>query len=175
MDTAVWEPTPTLVTERLRLRPYSDDAEDRAFFQGLFSDPTVMTHLDGALDAGSASGVFDRVLDLTRRRAFWLWGIESRETGSLVGHAEVKPNDEIDAVEVVYMLEAASWGRGLATEDAHELVGVAADQVARPVAATVQPANAASRAVLRRVGLWYDGERTSDGLEVHRLPAGQDM
>jgi ribosomal-protein-alanine N-acetyltransferase len=75
----------------------------------------------------------------------------------VVGIGEVKRVTGTCA-EIAYAVHVAHWGRGFATQIARLLLGVAfADPVVERVQGTCDPRNLASAAVLRHVGLLYEG------------------
>ena len=68
-------------------------------------------------------------------------------------------------MEIGYTLARDAWGRGYATEAAMALVEHARTALSGRAGrcATVDPANAASRHVLEKVGMTADGERIAYG------------
>jgi RimJ/RimL family protein N-acetyltransferase len=94
-----------------------------------------------------------------RRYGFGPWVFHARETGEALGgaalrHVEIEGRAE---VEVGYRVAAAWWGRGIATEMASALVGVARDRLRLPeIVAFTLPENLASRRVMEKVGFTYD-------------------
>ena len=96
-----------------------------------------------------------------------------RETGRVVarGGFHAPPDDE-GAVEIGYRVHPAWRGQGIATELAAGLVDWAREQGAQRCLASVAPGNAASLAVIARLGFVHTGEQVDeiDGLElVHTL------
>jgi ribosomal-protein-alanine N-acetyltransferase len=88
------------------------------------------------------------------RDGFGLWIIEDRESGDFVGMCGLAAVEGHDLVEVLYSLEPAVWGKGLATESAEAVLryaftGVGLDMVVGGVA---EP-NVASRRVLEHLGM----------------------
>jgi RimJ/RimL family protein N-acetyltransferase len=82
-----------------------------------------------------------------------------RETGRCLGGASLSPLDGDPGVqELGYALAEDAWGQGFATEAARALVDVAFEhRAARRVVARVFVGNAASEAVLRKVGFELEG------------------
>lgn len=75
----------------------------------------------------------------------------------VVGIGEVKRVTGTCA-EIAYAVHVEQWGRGLASQIARLLLGVAfADPVVERVQGTCDPRNLASSAVLRNAGLLYEG------------------
>lgn len=76
---------------------------------------------------------------------------------NVVGIGEVKRVTGTCA-EIGYAVHVEQWGRGFATQIARLLLGVAfADPAVERVQGTCDPRNLASAAVLRNVGLMYEG------------------
>lgn len=140
--------TPVLTTKRLLLRRYAES--DRGFAIALFGDAEVFKHAAGGhLDAAKASALFDKIFPVYRDGRFAIWLVE--ENGIPVGHAELKPREGEDGLEVVYFLARAAQGRGLGTEllEAVSEFGLA---VSSRLLATVHPDNARSMKLLAKCG-----------------------
>jgi ribosomal-protein-alanine N-acetyltransferase len=91
-----------------------------------------------------------------------------RETGEVVGRGGFHaPPDEAGTVEIGYRVLPQWQGRGLATELAGGLIDWGREQGAARCLATTVPENAASQAVLARLGFVRTGEQMDevDGLE----------
>jgi RimJ/RimL family protein N-acetyltransferase len=151
----------TLTTERLVLRPYDRGDEDGIV--ALLTDPDVMQFVgDGVFAPDRAHRVFAKVFDLYRRGAWGIWAVAERDTGRLVGSAEIKPRPN-DDWEIVYILGRDAWGRGYATELGRELVRFGFERLALDrVTATVDYANAVSIRVLEKLGMRQIGEESDD-------------
>jgi RimJ/RimL family protein N-acetyltransferase len=103
----------------------------------------------------------DAVEGLRRYRAHWdergygLWAAEERESGRFVGriglsHHRLWPQD----VEVGWSLDPAVWGRGYATEGGAAALAHAFGELGvERVVSLVHPENAASIAVMGRLGI----------------------
>ena len=96
-----------------------------------------------------------------------------RERGIVVARCGFHaPPDADGTVEIGYRVAPAWRGQGLATELATGLLDWARDQGAVRCLASVSPGNAASLAIVRRLGFVQTGEQMDevDGLElVHTL------
>jgi RimJ/RimL family protein N-acetyltransferase len=151
----------TLTTERLVLRP--DDRGDETEIVALLTDPEVMRFVgDGPFEPDRARRVFDKVFALYDRGAWGIWAVAERETGRLVGSAEIKPRPN-DEWEIVYVLARSVWGRGYATELGRELVRFGFERLALDrVTATVDYANAVSIRVLEKLGMRQIGEEADE-------------
>ena len=153
--------TERLVGERLR-------EEHFAYQRALDSDPDVMATLGGVRSENESLELLRSGLDHWDRHGFGPWVFHARETGETVGGAALRRAHVggRDEVELGYRVAAAWWGRGIATEMASALVGVARDRLglAELVAFTL-PDNLASRRVMEKVGFTYERD-----IEWARLP-----
>lgn len=80
-----------------------------------------------------------------------------RAVGPVVGAVEVNRVDQ-HVVELGWVLRRDHWGRGLATSAARQVAAIAFGELdAHRVAATCDPRNAASAAVIARLGMTWEG------------------
>ncbi|HVF55237.1 MAG TPA: GNAT family N-acetyltransferase [Pyrinomonadaceae bacterium] len=158
----------SLETERLILRQYN--FADRAASAALFTDPEVMKFVgDGVRSRGEADRLFERIFtDVYAPRAFDVWAVISKPDGAFVGHAEIKPRKDALAApgdfEIIYVLNKAHWGRGLATELARRILQYGFMELKlNRIHATVDPENVASIRVLEKLKMVYEGEFEDEG------------
>jgi RimJ/RimL family protein N-acetyltransferase len=152
-------PQQTLCTERLTLVPLAD--EHLEWEVELDSDPDVMRHL-----SGRASTREEVEVGHARRMAavqkvdglgFWVGMAGNEFVGWWIlqpAHGPDQP-DDLGVADLGYRLRR-HWRKGFASEGARELVRYSFDDVGlnRIIAQTIA-VNAASRAVMERVGLTY--------------------
>lgn len=153
--------TKPLHTERLLLEPYVPKDEDG--FVALFQDTRVSRWMgDGPAAEADDRAMFGRIFTkVYARDLFDVWAV--REGGRLVGHAEIKHTDDVDGHEIIYALTPEVWGRGLGRELAEALVAYGFGTLGLDeVHATVAAPNAASLALLERVGFAYTRDVTED-------------
>ncbi|WP_018253264.1 GNAT family N-acetyltransferase [Salinispora mooreana] len=159
----------TIVSDRLRLRPWRD--EDADFLLDLESrwdvvrflgpQPTTMNDRERALAS------------IARRRAIddpvhGIWAITTAADGRLVGNLLLKPillsagepAGGQTEVEIGWHLHPDSWGHGYATEAAAAGLADAFSQGLTRVIAVTHPDNRASQAVCRRLGMTHLGRTT---------------
>lgn len=85
-----------------------------------------------------------------------VWAADSPALG-VIGMGELKRSSKTCA-EIAYAVHVEHWGHGLGTEIAGQLCAMAfADPAVERVQGTCDPRNHASAAVLRHVGLVYEG------------------
>ncbi len=142
-----------LQTERLVLRRFA--LGDVSAVLRLSADPSVHSVAAelGSNERGARRYLEGQIaLDEFEPGALFDLAIERREDGELIGMATVVRTEP--SVEIGYALHSDARGRGYATETAGALVSLSFTEFGTPkVRAQVAPENAASRAVLERVGL----------------------
>lgn len=152
-------PTPILTTNRLTLRPLTMD--DAADLFAVFSDPAVVRYWSAEpwTSVADAETMIGQALDGYRDQSEVRFGIELAETGVLIGTVglhHVFPQNR--RCEIGYALASAHWGKGYACE----ALGAALDYGFHElrlnrVEADIDPRNAASAAVLERMGFRKEG------------------
>jgi [ribosomal protein S5]-alanine N-acetyltransferase len=150
-------------TARLLLRPFR--AGDLPAYTAIRSDPETARYLPGGTaGASEAPERARRTIDAWGKGA-WAdggyapWAVEDIENGGrLIGHLGLRRLPEIGETELLYLLERAAWGRGLATEGARAAIAFARDRLGLAhLVALALPENAASIAVMRRCGFAHEG------------------
>ncbi len=142
-----------LTTERLVLRPVT--AHDHAVLMAHWILPDVRRYLfDG--EALSPAEVAETIEDSVQDFAaggYGIWIIQEEHGTALVGTTGLRPLDDL-GLEIFYSLTPGSWGKGYATEAARAVVEHALGPLGLPeVLAEVDEGNAASIAVVRRLGM----------------------
>ncbi len=149
-------------TQRLRGRRPTEDDEPR--YRDLFFTPEVAAWLRPPPLAPFTLDDPARGLhaDLRRFRndGFGFAILESTADGSFLGRGglAITAVEGVRAVEIGWALLPAHWGRGLATEMARGGLAWAWDLGLPEVVAFTVPDNVASRRVMEKVGMAYEGE-----------------
>ncbi|MFH9725642.1 GNAT family N-acetyltransferase [Streptomyces sp. NPDC017254] len=159
---------PTLRTERLLFEPYVPADEDA--FTALFQDPRVARWMgDGPVPEEDDRALFGRIFSkVYAQDLFAVWAV--RRDGLLVGHAEIKPTEQVGGHEIVYAIAPAAWGAGLGTEVAEALVAYGFDTLGLPaVHATVAEPNTASLVLLGRIGFTHVRDLTEEDGSTTRV------
>ena len=142
-----------LSTERLVLRPVM--ADDHAAVLAHWTQPDVRRFLfDGAALSGVevAETIEESIGDFAAR-GFGVWLIELGSATGLIGTAGLRPLGS-SGLEIFYSLAPGAWGHGYATEAARAVVEYGLGPLGLPeVLAEVDEGNAASVAVVRRLGM----------------------
>jgi ribosomal-protein-alanine N-acetyltransferase len=148
-------PAERMETERLELRALTiGDAP------GVFSysrDPEVSRYTLWAAHE-SLERVREFLAMLLRPEAL-SWAIRPKGQAELIGIVFLHSlNRHHRKAEIAFNLGRASWGRGFATEAARAAVGFGFARLSlNRIEATCMPSNAASRAVLRKIGMSSEG------------------
>lgn len=157
-------PTPTLTTDRLVLRPFTDaDAEELFALQ---SDPRVLRYWDSPPWADRSK--VPQFMDGCRRMADETSGarvaLERHSDGSFVGWCTFNSwNPDFRSASLGYCLTETAWGQGYATEAARALLRWAFDTLdLNRVQAEADTRNVASARVLEKLGFVREGTLRED-------------
>jgi [ribosomal protein S5]-alanine N-acetyltransferase len=154
-----------LTTARLHLRPFTRADED--VIHAVYADPEVMRYVGhGAHRSKSETQRALRVYaEILAAHGYSFVAVVERESGALIGDAGLNPlGGRGPDVELGYTVARDAWGRGYATEVGRALVAHAFTALGVPrVVAQVEPANAASRHVLEKLGMTAREERIAYG------------
>lgn len=144
-------------TERLLAEPLAVAHADE--LAALHADERVMATMGGQTATPEESLAWiERNLRHGEEPGLGIFVFRERGSGRFVGRGALR-RIEIGGgpeVEVGYALAHDLWGRGLATEMAGALVAHAEDAGHEGLVAYTEPANAASRRVLEKVGFHYE-------------------
>lgn len=147
-----------LETERLALRPFTEDDGDNLF--DLYRDPEVMHYLNGGKPTPRAvieNEILPRFLWYYAHLAgFGFWAAIEKSSGQFLGwfHFRSPEGSPPDEVELGYRLHKAMWGKGYGTEGSRALIrkGFTELGVQRVIASTMA-VNVRSRRVMEKAGL----------------------
>ncbi len=147
---------PTIETERLVLRRWSD--QDRDGFAALNADPEVMEHFPGILAREESDQLLNQFERHFEEFGFGLWAVETRWSPRLVGFAGLAVptfrTHFTPAVEIGWRFARAEWGNGFATEAAKAALDFGFDEAdLEDVLSWTVPANERSQEVMIRLGM----------------------
>lgn len=170
-DAPTMADAPTLRTDRLVLRGWSD--EDRDAFAAMCADPEVMRHFPAPLTRLESDQLIDRFQAHFAEYGFGLWAVELAGVG-FVGFVGLNtPSFEAPftpCVEAGWRLVRRAWGRGVATEAARCALQFGFHEAGlEQIRSWTTPANARSIAVMERVGMRRDA---AHDFGHPRVPAG---
>ncbi len=134
-------------------------ATDATFIHALLTDPDFLANI-GHRGVGTLADA-ERVIESKYRASyaehgFGMWAIEGKTEGMPLGMAGLVRRDGLEHVDIGYALLPAGRGRGYASEATRAVMDWAVAHGIAPVVAIVNPDNAASIAVLRKLGLVAD-------------------
>lgn len=162
----------TLQTSRLVLRRFRAEASDFEHYAGLYADPEVARHVGGVQSREQATQTYDeRILRYYEAHpGLGIWATFERAGGAFVGLHLLNHIRGEALLQVGYSLRRAAWGRGYATEMARAVLRYGFGPLGLPkIHAIVNLDNEASMAVLRKLGMRRDGERTFAAYGAHPL------
>jgi len=148
----------TLATERLVLRMFRESDID-AYAQ-MCADPEVMRYITGVpMTRDEAWRNMALVLGHWQLRGFGLWAVEERASGLLAGRVGCWRPEGWPGLEVGWSLLRAFWGLGYATEAGRAALNHAFCKLGQThVVSLIQPENARSIRVARRLGMRREGQ-----------------
>jgi ribosomal-protein-alanine N-acetyltransferase len=150
---------PTIATARLTLRPFT--VADAPVVQRCAGDPRVASttltiphpYPDGAAETWIAAHRAEAAAGTGITCA-----VVVRDEDAVVGAIDIRTEARHRRCELGYWIAPARWGRGYASEAARALVGHAfAELGLARVVATHLTRNPASGAVMRRIGMRFEG------------------
>ena len=170
-----------LETARLIIRRWTPADAEAAF--AIYGDPEVTRYLGGSGPDPSIEqtrAMLERVIGREARTpGLGFWAVEEKDTGRLIGGALLQSVEETPEIEVGYHFAQSAWGQGYATEVTRALVryGFETHGLDR-IIGLVFPENHASRRVLEKAGLTYEGRGSYFGhdldvLAISASPADQ--
>ncbi len=144
-----------LETERLAFRHWTVD--DLPLATALWCDPEVMRHMAGPYTPEQANERL--LLEIARQRelGFQYWPVLLRASGEFVGCAGLKPfHDRADMLEIGVHIARKFWSGRFGEEAARAVIrhGFQLNGVSA-LAAAHGPGNAASKALIERLGFEY--------------------
>jgi len=157
--------SPQIETARLLMRRFRD--EDLDDLARIFGDPEVTRFLQD----GTTPTKEECVTHLNNfKNRYWdeygfgRWALIDKSGGALVGYCGLRLLE--GTPELAYVLAKSAWGKGLATEAARACLRYAFEHLGlERVVAVTRPLNAASRRVMDRLGMTFEGERDFYGYD----------
>lgn len=149
--------TIVLATARLQLRTVGVD--DAAFYLGLVNEPSFIANigdrgirtLEAAREAVSSGPML-----MYATRGHSLYVVERKDDGAAIGMCGLIKRETLDDVDLGYAYLPEFAGQGYASEAAAGVLAHARSLGLKRVVAITSPGNAASDAVLRRVGMRFE-------------------
>jgi ribosomal-protein-alanine N-acetyltransferase len=146
-------------TARLRLRHFSLDDID-AYYEAIISDGDVMRYLPAgeARPKDYAERFIRHFLDHWAKYGFGMWAVILKADTTFIGHCGLNTIPNSTEIEVAYALAKPYWGQGLASEGARAALRYGFETVGlEQIVAVAIPENIASRKVMTKIGMTYEG------------------
>lgn len=155
-----------LETDRLILRRFTI-ADAEGMFNNWASDDDVTKYLTWPThqNVEMTRGYINYCIQGYSESAFYQWVMESKESHELIGNISVvKINEEIDGMELGWVIGKEFWGKGYTAEAAKAVLDVLFDKVgANCTYAGHDVNNPNSGRVMQKIGMKYEGTlRQSD-------------
>ncbi len=151
-------PGPTLVTDRLILRPFR--RTDLDALAALAADPRVMRHIgSGPETRGDVEQGIERAIRRWYEQGMSWWAVLDRHDENLIGRCCLQHMRDLPEVEVGYAFARHVWGLGLASEAVHAALDHGfREHRLKSVVALTHPDNVRSWRLLERCGFALDRE-----------------
>lgn len=156
----------TFATARLIAEKLRDD--HLADLVALHLDPDVCRYIGGVRSPEETAAYLAAAMAHWDRHGFGLWALRTG-AGAFAGRAGIRHAvvEGVEEFELLYTFKRELWGRGLASEIAAALVGIARSRLGLPsLVALVVGGNGASCRVLERSGFARERTMLSRGEEV---------
>ena len=146
----------TIETERLILRGFQK--EDAVFAISIWNDPEMGEYLpDEAMDEIDEA-YLKEIEELSEDEVCCYMIAEFKDTHERVGTCSFIPSADGKVYDIAYCVHKKYWRNGYATEMARGMVNYAKDHGASKVTVRVNKDNAASNAIVRKIGFEVIGE-----------------
>ena len=163
---------PTLDTARLQLIPPDESHLDALL--AFYSDPDSMAHIRGGQTFDRAGTWYKIATQLGhwQLRGYGFWSVREKTTGAIIGNAGLLNPAGNPALEIGWGISKAYLGQGYSHEFAAAILAYAFEVIgADRVMAHIAPANLASLAVARKLGMALDptlSDETASIMVVNR-------
>ncbi len=157
---------PKLETDRLYLRPLT--LEDVPEVYQMDRNPNVMQFIGKARAPKTHAAVVDWVKRrVSKGNGLGTWAAFLKKDRTFAGCFLLIQLDDSQHIEIGYRLKEQSWGKGLATEGAQQILAYAFNDLAlQEVVGIAYPEHIKSRNVLEKLGLQYLKNDDYYGVEV---------
>ncbi len=151
--------SPTLTTERLVLRRWSD--HDREAFHALNSDERVMATIGTPMTRAESDGFMNRIEQHFDEHGYGLWCLDL--DGAPIGFTGLYHPWFRDGIEIGWRVRSEHWGSGFAPEAAMAVLGYGFEQAGfDEIISFTAVSNASSRRVMDKIGLIHDADGDFD-------------
>ncbi|MDE7282425.1 MAG: GNAT family N-acetyltransferase [Lachnospiraceae bacterium] len=147
----------TIETERLYLRGFQK--EDALFAIGIWNNPEMGEYLPDEAMVEIDEAYLKEIEALAEDEVCCYMIAEFKDTHERIGTCSFIPSEGGKIYDIAYCVHKNYWGNGYATEMAGGMVNYAKEHGACKVTVRVNKDNAASNAVVRKIGFKVIGEK----------------
>ncbi|MBK9331224.1 MAG: GNAT family N-acetyltransferase [Ignavibacteria bacterium] len=143
-------------TERLYAREYSES--DLGKLTKICSDADVMRYIGhgGVLSPDQVQKMLNHYIKNYRENGYGMYAVINKTTGELTGQCGLNFIKSLNEVEIAYLFEKESWGKGHATEISKEILKFGFIRIGlTKIIALAYPENIASIKVINKIGLKF--------------------
>lgn len=160
---------PTVKTERLVLRPFSEgDADPLHQILGV-KDVLRYFPSPNPPSLEQVQKLVSHQIKHWQEHGLGWWAVEPRHTPELIGWCGLQYLPETEQVEVAYLLGKDHWGQGLATEAAMASLQFGFDVLnLATIIALVHPENRASQRVIEKLDMSFVDQCHLWGIDLYR-------
>ncbi|HYE72846.1 MAG TPA: GNAT family N-acetyltransferase, partial [Blastocatellia bacterium] len=156
---------------RLLIREWQ--VQDWLAFRPIATHPEVMRYIAAGVPWADdqIQSFVARQIENARRDGYCLWKLVDKADHRLIGFCGLQKIRTIGEVEIGWWLARDFWGKGLATEAANAALecGFKTFKLKR-IIAIAQPENSASTNVMRKIGMTFEKETSTE--ELGKSPEG---
>ena len=168
MDTSPPLPSNTIQLDGFRMQPIQ--RSNLSVLADIWSDPEVTRFLPSQgkpVSRQNTEKAIASFVDHWQSNQYGVWEILDNASGLMIGYCGLRYLEEIDDTEVLYGLAKDYWGRGIATQAVRAAIAYGFEQAALSrIVALSFPENKASRRVMEKAGLRYEGRISVFGLDA---------
>ena len=150
--------TKTLETERLVLRRL-EKADAEPLFYGLRNQPEFLYYTNKKpVTIEEQLEIFEALDEKYENKEYYNWGIELKETGTIVGMINFHVENRNDSVEFNYATDNRFWGKGIMTEALRVVTKFAIEKMmVNRIQGGCIVENLASKRVIEKCGYEFEG------------------
>ncbi|MBK8982605.1 MAG: GNAT family N-acetyltransferase [Ignavibacteria bacterium] len=144
-------------TERLYAREYNESDMDK--LTEICSDADVMRYIGkgGVMTSDQVQQMLKNNVKSYKENGYGMYAVINKTTGELTGQCGLNFIKSLNEVEIAYLFEKGSWGKGYATEISKEVLNFGFSRIGlTKIIALAYPENIASIKVINKIGLKFE-------------------
>lgn len=156
-----------LQTPRLYLRQFT--LQDAALLVELNSDPAVLRYLHEPLlqEDEQAKHVLNNIIFPQYQHGLGRWATFLKDGDQFIGWCGLKHLEDRNEIDLGYRFKRNYWGKGYGTEAAHHVLNYGFEELQLTrIVARAHVENAASLAIISKLGMHYIQDEIIDGCPV---------